>query len=72
MIRVAEKVNPTKYGRLLTKTLPVIIKTEAENDRAILIVEGLLAKGDKLSSEDRSTCLDQPAGMATGCGNTHR
>ena len=52
MIRVAEEINPQKYGRLLSKTLPVIIKTEKENDRAILIVERLLAKGDKLSSEE--------------------
>ncbi len=52
MIRVAEKINPQKYGRLLSRALPVIIKTEEENDRAILIVEELLAKGDKLSSEE--------------------
>ena len=52
MIRVAEKINPQKYGRLLSKTLPTIIKTEEENDRAILIVEELLAKGGKLSSEE--------------------
>jgi HTH-type transcriptional regulator/antitoxin HigA len=52
MIRVAEKINPQKYGRLLSRTLPVIIKTEEENDRTILIVEGLLAKGDKLSKEE--------------------
>ncbi len=54
MIRVAEKVNPNKYGKLLTETLPTIIKTEAENDRAILIVENLLAKGDKLSFEENA------------------
>lgn len=52
MIRVAENVNPQKYGRLLSKTLPTIIKTEEENDRAILIVEELLAKGDNLASEE--------------------
>lgn len=52
MIRVAENVNPQKYGRLLSKTLPTVIKTEAENDRAISIVEELLAKGDKLTSEE--------------------
>ena len=44
MIRIAEKVNPNKYGKLLTETLPTIIKTEAENDRAILIVEKLAGK----------------------------
>jgi len=54
MITVAEKVNPQKYGRLLSKTLPTIIKTEEENDRAILIVEELLAKGGKLSSEENA------------------
>ena len=54
MIRIAEKVNPNKYGKLLTETLPTIIKTEAENDRAILIVENLLAKGDKLSFEENA------------------
>jgi len=54
MITVAEKVNPQKYGKLLSETLPTIIKTEEENDRAILIVEDLLAKGDKLSFEENA------------------
>lgn len=54
MIRVAEKVNPQKYGKLLSKTLPTIIKTEEENDRAILIVEELLERGDKLSFEENA------------------
>ncbi|MGI8882928.1 MAG: helix-turn-helix domain-containing protein [Pyrinomonadaceae bacterium] len=52
MIRVAEMVNPQKYGKLLSDTLPTIIKTEAENDRAILLVEKLLAKSDKISPEE--------------------
>ncbi|MBA2335930.1 MAG: helix-turn-helix domain-containing protein [Blastocatellia bacterium] len=52
MIRIAEKINPQKYGRLLSKTLPTIIKSEEENDRAILIVEKLLATEKKLSSEE--------------------
>lgn len=52
MITVVEKINPQKYGRLLSRTLPAVIKTEAENERAILIVEELLAKGDKLSFEE--------------------
>ena len=57
MIRVAERVNPNKYGRLLSKTLPTVIKTEEENDRAILLVEKLLEKGDKISIEE-NTLLD--------------
>ena len=54
MIRVAESVNPQKYGRLLSKTLPTVIKTEEENDRAILLVEKLLEKGDKISLEENA------------------
>ena len=54
MIRVAEKVNPTKYGKLLSKTLPMIIKTEEENDRAILLIEKLLEKDNKLSFEENA------------------
>ena len=54
MIRVAERVNPQKYGRLLSKTLPAVIKTEEENDRAILLVEKLLEKGDKISLEENA------------------
>lgn len=54
MIRVAERVNPNKYGRLLSKTLPAVIKTEEENDRAILLVEKLLEKGDKISIEENA------------------
>lgn len=54
MIRVAESVNPNKYGRLLSKTLPTVIKTEEENDRAILLVEKLVEKGDKISPEENA------------------
>jgi len=54
MISVAEKVNPRKYGRLLSKTLPTIIKTEEENERAISLVSELLAKGNKLSFEENA------------------
>ena len=54
MIRVAERLNPQKYGRLLSRTLPTVIKTEEENDRAILLVEKLLEKGDKISLEENA------------------
>lgn len=54
MIRVAEKVNPQKYGRLLSVALPTIIKTEEENERALKLVGELLAKGDMLSFEENA------------------
>jgi HTH-type transcriptional regulator/antitoxin HigA len=50
--RTNASVNPQKYGRLLSEVRPVVIKTEKENDRAITIVEDILNKGNKLSSEE--------------------
>jgi HTH-type transcriptional regulator/antitoxin HigA len=52
----ASKIDRKKYGRLLTNALPSVIKTEEENDRAILIVEKLLAK--KELSFEESTLLE--------------
>lgn len=52
MITLTTKLNPQRYGRILSKALPTIIKTEEENDRAILFVEKLLAKGSALSAEE--------------------
>src|SRR5438445_12775033 len=54
MISISTKINPQKYGKLLSDALPTIIKTEEENDRAILIVEKLISKGSKLSFEESS------------------
>lgn len=41
-----EKIDERKYGRLLVRALPRIIKTEAENERALAEVERLMAKGE--------------------------
>ncbi len=56
MNTVASKIDRKKYGRLLTNALPSVIKTEEENDRAILIVEKLIAK--KELSFEESTLLE--------------
>jgi HTH-type transcriptional regulator / antitoxin HigA len=42
-----------KYGALLADTQPQLITTEEENDRALSIVEALLAKEDLSIEEDR-------------------
>ena len=36
-----------RYGRLLARTVPKVIKTEAENERARGIVESLMEKGER-------------------------
>ena len=45
--------DPNKYGKLLFDTLPGVIETEDENERALEIVWGLMKKGEEnLSPEE--------------------
>ena len=42
-----------RYARLLAKALPGVIKSEAENERVLGIIEGLMAKGEgNLTAEE--------------------
>jgi HTH-type transcriptional regulator/antitoxin HigA len=41
-----------RYGRLLAKALPAVIRTEEENERALLQIEALMDKGDGRSPEE--------------------
>jgi HTH-type transcriptional regulator / antitoxin HigA len=43
-----------RYRELLAKTLPKVIKTEAENERYLEIVYQLMREGDDLSPEELS------------------
>lgn len=54
MTGVSTNINSQKYGRLLSKALPTIIRTEEENERALLLVEKLFAKGDDLTFEENA------------------
>lgn len=54
MIGVTTTINSRQYGRLLSKALPTIIRTEEENERALSLVEKLFAKGDDLSFEENA------------------
>jgi len=51
---IAKKVNRKRYGSLLASVLPTVIKTGAENDYYLAIVEGLMRKGAKLSKEEEA------------------
>lgn len=46
------KINPQKYGKLVAKVRPAVIKTETENNRMLAVVEQLMKKGDKLTAEE--------------------
>ena len=52
MSRAVRKIDTTRYKRLLSQTMPVVIETEVENERMLNVVEELMKKGEKLSPEE--------------------
>jgi HTH-type transcriptional regulator/antitoxin HigA len=45
-------IDEHRYGRLLAKAVPAVIKTEAENERMLEKIEALMDKGDKRTPEE--------------------
>jgi HTH-type transcriptional regulator/antitoxin HigA len=52
MSAVISAINPQKYGKLLARVQPTVIRTEEENNRVLALVEKLMAKGDNLTPEE--------------------
>jgi len=52
MAVAVNEINASKYGRLLAKTLPAVIKTEAENERMLAEIEKLMDKGERMTPEE--------------------
>ena len=53
MSTIDAQIDLKRYGRLLAKAAPTVIRSEEENDRMLGIVESLMAKGeDNLSPEE--------------------
>lgn len=50
--RAVRKIDPVRYRRLVSRSMPVVIETEEENARILAIVEKLMQKGEKLSAEE--------------------
>lgn len=51
-MRAVHKLNEARYRKLLSRTMPVVIETEEENERMLAVVEKLMDKGEKLSPEE--------------------
>ena len=49
--------NPKKYGELLSQYQPKLIRTEAENDAALAIVEALMSRPERSSEENELFAL---------------
>jgi HTH-type transcriptional regulator/antitoxin HigA len=52
MAAPAREIDRHKYGKLLARTLPVVIETEEENEHFLSEVEKLIDKGEKRSPEE--------------------
>lgn len=52
MNRAVRNIDAARYRRLLSRTMPVVIETEEENERMLGVVEKLMAKGENLSAEE--------------------
>ena len=52
MRRAVRRIDPARYKRLLSQTMPVIIETEEENERMLKVIEKLMDKGEQLSPEE--------------------
>jgi HTH-type transcriptional regulator / antitoxin HigA len=53
-----KKFNPRIYGELLVDVLPRPIQTEAENERALAIVDRLMSKGEDNLTPEETTLLE--------------
>lgn len=47
MSTTIEDLDMKRYGRLLARAVPTVIKTEEQNERALAIVESLMEKGER-------------------------
>src|SRR5712671_6150336 len=50
--RTTRKLDCTRYKRLLSRTMPVVIESEEENERMLSVVEKLMDKGEHLPPEE--------------------
>ena len=53
MIANASSIDPHKYAKLLTKALPSVIETEADNARALVQVDELISKKTLMPEEEK-------------------
>jgi HTH-type transcriptional regulator/antitoxin HigA len=52
MSRAVRNIDAARYRRLLSRTMPVVIETEKENERMLAVVQKLMDKGENLSPEE--------------------
>lgn len=63
MSTTIEVLDLKRYGRLLARTVPKVIKTEEENERALAIVESLMKKGEGNLTPEEDALLELLTGL---------
>lgn len=58
MSSITMDLNTKRYGRLLAKALPAVIKSEDENNRMLAIIERLMAKGEENLPPEEDALLE--------------
>ena len=58
MSATIEDLDLKRYGRLLARAVPKIIKTDGENERALAIVESLMEKGEGNMTPEEDALLE--------------
>jgi len=63
MSTTIENLDLKRYGRLLARAVPKVIKTEEENERALAVVESLVEKGEKNMTPEEDALLELLTGL---------
>jgi HTH-type transcriptional regulator/antitoxin HigA len=55
---LTETINEKQYARLLSKAAPRVVRSEAEHERALAIVESMLERGEHKMTPEEGELLD--------------
>jgi hypothetical protein len=55
------EVDPKRYGRLLARKLPAVIRTEEENERLLAELQDLDRRAEELTPEERAYPSSSPS-----------
>jgi len=58
MNTTVEDLDLKRYGRLLARALPKVIKTEEENERTLAVIESLMEKGERNMTPEEDALLE--------------
>jgi HTH-type transcriptional regulator/antitoxin HigA len=63
MSTTIENLDLRRYGRLLARAVPKVIKNEEENERALAVVESLMENGEENMTPEEDALLDLLTGL---------